>query len=91
MNKKMPYSVPEEYFGNLEERVMDSVTKRPGLWQKMTPALAVAASMLVLLGIGSFIVGKTSGPSARTSLTEDEIIEYLIESHAPLAYFDETF
>lgn len=91
MKNKLPYSVPEGYFENLESRVTENISRRPGLSQRLAPAMAIAASMLILLGIGSLIVGNHRIPAAQTALTEDEIIEYLIDSRAPLAYFDETF
>lgn len=90
MNNKLPYSTPAGYFENLDGRVMDNIARKTGLRQRFAPVLAIAASVAVLLGIGGFIVGRTSAPAAQTALTEDEIIEYLIDSGAPLAYFEES-
>lgn len=104
MNSKLPYSVPEGYFENLEDRALEKVSRRRGFAQKMAPLLAVAASMVVLLGIGSFIIGRSSSPestqaevaqvsptAAAMELSEDDIIDFLVYSNAPLAYFDESF
>lgn len=83
MKNKLPYSVPEGYFGELNEKLMRTGTFR------FAPAIAVAASIVILAGIGGLFFNRTEPAPVQTGSPEDEIIEYLICSGAPLAYFED--
>lgn len=79
----MPYTVPEGYFDSLDTRIR---SRRKRSTRRMT---AVAASALLVLGIGGFVAGRNIAATADSS-KEEAIVEYLIESGAPLAYFEES-
>lgn len=83
MKKQLPYSVPDNYFENLESRILSR--KRTGRF----PLSAIAASILILIGASAFFLGKSSGTGTALDGNEDAIIEYLIDSGAPLAYFED--
>ena len=82
MRKQLPYSVPENYFGNLQERILSRNRTRK------LPFSAIAASLLILIGAGAFLIGRYGNGAAAQSDGEDAVIEYLIDSGAPLAYFE---
>ena len=83
MKNRMPYTVPEGYFDSLDTRIR---SRRKRSARRMT---AVAASALLVLGIGGFMAGRSGYQQSDTS-RDDAIVEFLMDSNAPLAYFDES-
>lgn len=84
MRNKMPYSVPEGYFQEMQEKMKTVPYLRARV--SPTPYLALAASFLLLLGIGTFILSRTAPADY---VTNEEIAEYLIESGTTLAQLEE--
>lgn len=92
MNEKKPYSVPEGYFASLRSRLSEipgSAPRRSFTMQRFAaPCLAFAAACIAAVIIGNVFVGNP-GP-AGNGVSEDEIIEYLIDSGVTLAQLEET-
>lgn len=92
MNEKRPYSVPEGYFASLQSRlseIPESAPRRPFTMQRFAvPCLAFAAACVAAVIIGNVYIGQP-GP-AGNGASEDEIIEYLIDSGVTLAQLEET-
>ena len=84
MKRQMPYSVPENYFENLEERILSRKKEKRSI-----PVSAIAASLLVLVAAGAFLLGRSGIEAPVPSNGEEAVIEYLIDSGAPLAYFED--
>ena len=84
MKTKMPYSVPEGYFDGLKASLNEIPARRTRI--NLMPYLALAASFLILLAAGTFILNKTAGSYA----SDEEIIEYLAESGTTLARLEQT-
>lgn len=80
MRKQVPYSVPDGYFDSLRTRLSDIPERRTRV--NLLPYLAMAASFLVLLAIGNFILNRTA---SSYQADDSEIIEYLIGSGTTLA------
>ena len=52
----MPFGVPEGYFESFQSRITERTsTTVEGPWQKAIPIMAVAASLALLLAVGSII------------------------------------
>ena len=83
MKNYFPYSSPEEYFESLQTRLSQiPVRRRRVSW---VPYLALAASFLILLAVGTTVLTR----STRTWPSDDEVIEYLIESGTTLAQLED--
>jgi len=80
MKNKMPYSTPSGYFDSLSQRLSDIPERRTRI--HLAPYLALAVSFALALLIGNFILTKTAGSSQPS---EEEIVEYLINSGTTLA------
>lgn len=83
MTKRTDISVPQGYFQNLEQRLsrIPQQEVRPTLLQKISPALAYAASLAVLVTVGSFVFRH-----AAANVQEDtgwDYISYLAQSLDP--------
>lgn len=90
MGNKMSYSTPEGYFDDLEKRlsgIPSAVPARKNPAFRASPLLALAASFVIALLAGNFILGKTAGKAA----SEEEIIEYLIESGTTIAQIEDYY
>ena len=64
MTKGNDISVPQRYFQNLEQRLsrIPQQEERPTTFQKVSPWLAYAASLVVLASVGGFIFRKAAQP-----------------------------
>jgi len=80
MRKQVPYSVPDGYFDSLNTRLSSIPQQRARV--NFLPYLAMAASFLILLAVGNFILQRTA---SSYQADDSEIIEYLIESGTTLA------
>lgn len=84
-------SVPEGYFESLQDRLSKipemQVDSRPGLWDKMKPAMALAASFVAALIIGGLILTKTAGPRIESVSYEQLASADLIPHTEPEIYF----
>ncbi len=88
MNKKLNYSVPDGYFENLKGRlrsIADTQQEAPSRLQRFTPYLALAACFAIAVLAGSLILKRTAVPAA----SDEEIIEYLIDSDMTLAQIED--
>ena len=83
MKNKSSYSVPEGYFEDLQRRLSDIPAREPRRTavRRLTPYLALAASFALIVAVGTAVLRKTVPPVA----SEQEIIEYLIDSDMTLA------
>lgn len=83
MKNKSSYSVPEGYFENLQQRLSAIPEQHPRRTtvRRLTPYLALAASFALIVAVGTAVLRKTVPPVA----SEQEIIEYLIDSDLTLA------
>ncbi len=86
MKKQMPYSMPEGYMDNLQERLARIPAERRRF--NLAPYLALAASFLLLLAVGNFILSRTQ---AAAPASDEAIIEYLIESGTTLAQVESLY
>ena len=82
MTRKNDISVPEGYFQQLEQRLQTLPRRevKPTVIQRVSPWLAYAASLAVLVGLGNFIFG-------RAAATEEDntwdYVSYLSQSLDP--------
>ena len=74
MKKSFPYSAPEGYLESLQARLSEIPARRSRV--NWIPYLALAASFMILLAVGTFVLNR----STRAWPSENEVIEYLIES-----------
>ena len=92
MSKRNDITTPEGYFGNLQERLLEIPARpaRVSTVRRLAPYVAIAASFLVAVMLGNFILSKTAAPSP-----EDDTwtyVSYLADALDPdgAAMFDET-
>ena len=87
MSKKIEYKVPDGYFEDLRTRLsaIPAQEKQPTRFQKFAPYLALAACFAVAVVAGNLILNRTAMPAA----SEDEIIDYLINSDITLAQIED--
>ena len=87
MSKIIEYKVPDGYFEDLRTRLsaIPAQEKQPTRFQKFAPYLALAACFAVAVVAGNLILNRTAMPAA----SEDEIIEYLINSDITLAQIED--
>lgn len=83
MKNYFPYSSPEGYFESLQERLSEIPQRRRRV--SWIPYLALAASFLILVAVGTMVMSR----SARTWPSENEVVEYLIESGTTLAQLED--
>ena len=84
MKKKMPYSTPEGYFESLQTRLSEIPARRSRI--SLAPYLALAASFVLALLAGNYILMKTT---ASQPASDEEIVEYLIDSGMTLAQLED--
>ncbi|MBP5397508.1 MAG: hypothetical protein J6Y32_02585 [Bacteroidales bacterium] len=69
--KRHPYKVPEGYFEDFQAKMShmarEQKTVPVSTWMRIKPYVALAASFLLLLGIGSFLL-KSVTPAAEDNL-----------------------
>ena len=84
MKKQMPYSTPEGYFDNLQNRLSEIPARRSRI--NLMPYLALAASFALAVLAGNYILMKTTASQA---VSDEEIVEYLIDSGMTLAQLED--
>lgn len=67
--RERPFSVPEEYFCHLSERVLSQTSRKPqtstvSLWSRVGVKIAVAASICALVGLGYGFLHHSASPKA---------------------------
>ncbi|MCR5071044.1 MAG: hypothetical protein K6A62_03875 [Bacteroidales bacterium] len=82
----MPYSMPEGYMDNLQERLGQIPYRRARI--NLTPYFALAASILILVVAGNFVLNRTK---SLAPVSDDAIIEYIIESGTTLAMVEDAY
>ena len=83
MKNYFPYSTPEGYFESLQNRLSEIPARSRRI--NWVPYLALAASFLILLAVGTTILSR----STKAWPSEDEVVEYLIESGTTLAQLED--
>ena len=83
MIRKMDISTPEGYFETLQERLrlIPSRRQRPSVVRRLSPYVAIAASIVLAAVLGNFILKTTAAPPE-----EDlgwEYVSYLAQSLDP--------
>lgn len=65
MTKKNDISTPQGYFDQLQQRLMDLPGReaRPTVIQRVSPWLAYAASLAILVAVGNFVLRKAAAPA----------------------------
>ena len=80
MNKKLPFTVPENYFEELPLRLQERMDEGPArMIELVRPRLAYAAMIIVLIAVGYLGIKIIANNSSVNGLTADEIadaIEY---------------
>lgn len=84
MKKELPYSTPEGYFDSLKSRLSGIPASKTRL--NLVPYFALAVSFALLVMLGNFILTKSM---ASQPASDEEIIEYLIDSGTTLAQLEE--
>lgn len=77
MNKKLPYTTPEGYFESLKDRLNEIPSGHRYL---LVPYFALVAAFAAIFIVGNIILSHT----AVKSTTDEQIIEYLIDSRLSL-------
>ena len=85
MKTKLPYSTPSGYFDSLKSRLSEIPDKSKGRFN-FVPYFALAVSFALLVLLGNFILTKST---ASQPASDQEIIEYLIDSGTTLAQLEE--
>ena len=83
MTKHSDIFTPEGYMENLQDRLLQipAAEKRPGLVTRVMPYIAYAASLVLLVVLGNFILGKTAVSADDTSTADDwTYVSYLAQS-----------
>ena len=83
MTKHSDIFTPDGYLENLQDRLMSipAREKQPSLMTRVTPYLAYAASLVLLVVLGNFILGKTAVSADDTSTADDwTYVSYLAQS-----------
>ena len=64
MTKKNDISVPQGYFQDLQQRLTDIPSRKvqPTVIQRVSPWLAYAASLALLVAVGNFVLRKAAAP-----------------------------
>ena len=83
MKKQLPYSTPSGYFDSLSSRLSEIPSRRSRF--NLVPYLALAVSFALLVMLGNFILTKST---ASQPASDEEIIEYLIDSGMTLAQLE---
>ena len=86
MNKKIPYSTPSGYFDKLESRLYGIPSGRRRF--NPIPYFALAVSFALLVMLGNLILTKST---ASQPASDQELIDYLIESGTTLAQVEDVF
>ncbi|MCQ2184709.1 MAG: hypothetical protein MJY62_04795 [Bacteroidales bacterium] len=103
MERKMPYNVPEGYFETLDQKMMGAVAahinkkqRRPVV--RLVPYFAFTAVIAVMVVAGTVFLRSVTGQTdfqgydqtfAESTLTDEDILNYLIDSGCSTDYFAE--
>lgn len=89
MNRNFPYSTPEGYFKDLSERLCEIPSQHAHTPFRVVvrPYLAMAACLAVVIICGTLFLKTT----AEEPGSDDELIEYLIDSGTTLAQIESIF
>ena len=105
--RKMPFKVPEGYFEQLQQRSEEIASSdrkaAPTLLGRLAPYAALAASFLILVVGGTFVLRHSSSSKVEVDpaayyeemyasageMTEEDIVEYLIWSGASVEEFSD--
>ena len=80
----MPYSTPDGYFEGLQTRLVEIPAHRSRI--NFMPYLALAASFALAALAGNYILMKST---ASQPASDEEIVEYLIDSGMTLAQLED--
>ena len=82
MSKRNDIITPEGYFENLQNRLSEIPARpvRVSTVHRLMPYAAVAASFLVIVMIGNFVLGKTASPAEDDTWT---YVSYLADALDP--------
>ena len=85
MTKKNDISVPQGYFDDLQQRLqaIPAGQSRPTTWQRVSPWLAYAASLALLVSLGNFVLRKAAAPVAEEEETDWAYTSYLASALDP--------
>lgn len=87
MKRHLPYSTPEGYFQDLQQRLADIPGKKQATaFQKFSPYLALAAVFAVAVVVGNVIINRTAAPAAASAR---EVVEYLMDSDLTLSQLED--
>ena len=87
MKRHLPYSTPEGYFQDLQQRLADIPGKKQATtFQKFSPYLAPAAVFAVAVVVGNVIINRTAAPAAASAR---EVVEYLMDSDLTLSQLED--
>ncbi len=83
MKGKNDISIPEGYFQDLQQRLnaIPSREVKPTVIQKVSPWLAYAASLVVLVAVGNFVLGRAAATASEES--QWDYYSYLSQSLDP--------
>ena len=82
MSKRNDIITPEGYFGDLQKRLSEIPAQpaRLGTVRRLAPYVAIAASFLVIVMIGNFVLGRTAAPAVDDTWT---YVSYLADALDP--------
>ncbi len=89
IEKKNPFKVPDNYFENLNERILGNILSETNRKRKVVnvinlkPFLAIAASVVLIVVIGLSVLFNNTGPKQEVMLTKqktDYINELALEN-----------
>ena len=82
MSKRNDIKLPEGYFENLQVRLSEIPARpaRVSTVRRLAPYVAVAASFLVIVMIGNFVLGRTAAPAEDDTWT---YVSYLADALDP--------
>ena len=82
MSRRNDIKLPEGYFENLEVRLSEIPARpaRVSTVRRLAPYVAVAASFLVIVMIGNFVLGRTAAPAEDDTWT---YVSYLADALDP--------
>ena len=82
MSKRNDIKLPEGYFENLQVRLSEIPARpaRVSTVRRLAPYVAVAASFLVIVMIGNFVLGRTAAPAEDDTWT---YVSYLASALDP--------
>lgn len=98
MTRKSDISTPEGYFEDLQRRLsaipqQQTVSRPTTAIRRFTPYLAYAASLLILVSVGTFVLRKTTAVPEVQQVVEDpywDYYAYLSDALDPDGYFEYT-